>query len=176
MTPTSELRSGARPALRSRAIRSNNLYTSTPFRLRLRNRTIWSDNLYTFTSLHLSLRFRFTPRLIPGFNFDGFCHSDQFRGDWTRHFYRFVLNVEMHLLFPVLAPMQFSWFQSQMRSQFPRHIENVAGARHLLAVSIADAKPVPSPRSYLLFGKKIKSGFNRRCEASSLATCFLWVT
>src|SRR6266516_3695761 len=89
-------------------------------------------------------------------------------------------------------------FQSQMRSQFPRHTDLVDVSKMFddsfnrrceassLAtsacmmrgsgfptVSIADAKPVPSPLLAEFGHHRRRQCFNRRCEASSLATWIL---
>ena len=61
-------------------------------------------------------------------------------------------------------------FQSQMRSQFPRHAACRAACSSAMSVSIADAKPVPSPHVYEDEEHTVMFRFNRRCEASSLAT------
>ena len=49
-------------------------------------------------------------------------------------------------LYQRYCPAPLGWFQSQMRSQFPRHLEAWICETDQHGVSISDEKPVPSPR------------------------------
>src|SRR6266851_88796 len=47
---------------------------------------------------------------------------------------------------PPLRGCSHAAFQSQMRSQFPRHFKYTTTPAKVINVSISDEKPVPSPR------------------------------
>ncbi len=75
-------------------------------------------------------------------------------------------------------------FQSQMRSQFPRHSVIVAAYSYLTCVSISDEKPVPAPQRVELllqaqpqkFQSQMRSQFPRHAAGTYAIDRYVYVS
>src|SRR6266852_4232269 len=64
-----------------------------------------------------------------------------------------------------MHPTPEDMFQSQMRSQFPRHVVYRHFGRNIRDVSISDEKPVPSPQNKRLYYEAHKEEFQSQMRS-----------